>query len=128
MEVLKHWAVSLVFVVLTIFTPVKAMVITTITLIMCDLILGMIAAMKRKETITSTRLKRTGIKLFVYPTAILLGFLTQQYLTGDSVPVTNITAGMLGLTELLSCLENLNDISGQNLLKALIDKIGSQER
>ncbi len=39
-------------------------------------------------------------------------------------PNINI-AGFIGLTELLSVLENLNRASGNDLLKSLIDKLGS---
>lgn len=55
----------------------------------------------------------------------MLGFLTEQYMTGDLVPVMKILAGLIGITELKSILENLEEITGMPIIKMLIDKLNS---
>ncbi len=111
---------------LSIFAPIQSILATTLALILADLIAGVLAARKRKETITSAGLRRTIAKILVYEAAIMLGFITQTYLTGDSIPIVKVAASLIGLTELLSCLENLNDLSDNKILASLIAKLGSQ--
>lgn len=115
-------------VIIAVFAPAKGMILATLALILVDLITGVVAAYKRKEPITSAGLRRTITKLFVYGSAVLIAFLAQQYLTGPEIPVANITAGFVGLTETLSCLENINEIGDNGLLKALLDKLNSQNK
>ena len=124
MQALKLLALSII----AVFAPAKAMIVTTIVLILADLITGVLAAQKSNEPITSAGLRRTVSKLLIYETAILLGFLTQTFLTGDSIPVSNIIAGFIGLTELTSVMENLNIIGGGSLLKALLQKLDSSNK
>ncbi len=112
-------------VILLVFAPMKSVLITVIVLTAIDLLSGVIAAKKRGELITSAGLKRTIIKLFVYELVVLLSYLTEQYLTGDLVPLVKILAGFIGITELKSVLENLEDITGIPILKMLIDKLTS---
>jgi TctA family transporter len=116
---------ALVLSVLAVFAPAKTMILTSFALVMMDLITGLIAAKKTNTPITSAGLRRSISKLLIYEVAILLGFLTQQYMTGPSVPVSNIIAGLVGVTELTSCLENLNTISDGGILKIILDKISS---
>ena len=110
---------------LAVFAPAKEMILTCLVLIAVDLITGIMAAKKTGQPITSAGIRRTISKVFIYETAIMLGFLTQKFLLADSVPVTNMIAGVIGLTELTSVLENMNRIQGDNVLKSIIDKIGS---
>lgn len=121
MTTLKVLGLSL----LAVFAPAKAMILTSLALVLMDLVTGIIAAKKAGEPVTSAGLRRSIGKLLIYEAAILLGFLTQQYMTGDTVPVSNIIAGLIGVAELTSCLENLNKISDGSILKAVLDKIGS---
>jgi predicted transcriptional regulator len=102
--------------------------VTALVLILADLATGVMAARKRKEKITSAGIRRTVSKILVYETAIALAFLAQTYMTGETVPVCNIVTGLIGMTEFLSVLENLNSISGKNLLKTMIDKVGSDNK
>lgn len=123
MQLLKYLALSII----AVFAPAKAMILTSLALVLVDLMTGIMAARAQKEPITSQGLRRTAAKLFVYEMAVMLGFLTQQYLTGPEVPVASIIAGLVGLTELTSCLENLNIIGGNDMLKAILDKLGQQK-
>ena len=127
-RLLEDIGAKLLITVLAIFAPAKAMVLTTLSLCLVDLITGVLAARKRGETITSAGLGRTITKLAVYETAVLLAFLTQQYLTGPNVPCAQIVASLIGLTELTSCMENMNSISGTDVLKSVIDKLSSKNK
>lgn len=109
-----------------IFMPIKATLVCVMFLTMVDLISGVIAAKKRGEKITSSGLKRTIIKTVVYEITVMLGFLTEKYMTGDALPVVKVLAGLIGITELKSVLENLEDITGMPVIKLLIKKLDKE--
>lgn len=119
---------SLLVSILIVFAPVKATLITVMVLTVTDLISGIMAARKEKKRITSSGLKRTIIKTTVYEVVIMLGFLTEKYMTGDAIPVVKILAGFIGLTELKSVMENIERISGMSIIKLLIDKLNKSEK
>jgi phage-related holin len=108
---------------LGLFAPVKGMLLAALVLCVADLITGVLAAMKRKEPITSSKLRRSVVKLFVYELAIIASFIAQHWLTGDAFPLVSWAAGMVGLVELKSVLENLNTISGTDLLASILTKV-----
>jgi phage-related holin len=112
--------------VVMVFAPIKSVLLTALVLVLADLISGVLASRKRGEQITSAGFQRTVIKLSVYMAAIMLAFLTETYLTGATVAVCKIVSSFVGLTEITSIIENLNELSGGSLLKALIAKLGSQ--
>lgn len=123
MKTLWIWATALI----ALFAPVKAAAIATLALVFADLITGVVAAYRRGEPITSSGLKTTVIKLFVYEAAIMLAFLAQTYLTGTILPVCNLATSVIGLTEMKSVLENLDSISGGSFFKSLIAKVSSSK-
>lgn len=122
---MKSWSIKLVITLAAVFAPAAAMVGTSLTLVVFDLITGVWAAKKAGVPITSAGIRRTITKMFVYESAILLGFLTQQYLTGSTIPVANIISGLIGVTELISVIENLNVIGDNQLLKSVLEKLNS---
>lgn len=119
MRTLELWALA----ILAVFAPIQAVLVTALVLVIADLVTGVIAAYKRGETITSTGLKQSVIKALVYEVAILLAYLAEHYLIGDLLPATKIVGALIGMTELLSCMENLNSIHGSPVFKALIQKL-----
>jgi hypothetical protein len=114
---------SLLLSIALVFLPVKATLVTVMVLTVADLVSGIAAARKRRKRITSAGLKRTIIKTTVYEAVVMLGFLTERYMTGDAVPVVKILAGFIGLTELKSVMENIEIISGMSIIKLLIKKL-----
>lgn len=114
---------ALALALLAIFAPIKLMLIGALVLVFADLITGVIAAYKRKEPITSKGLKKSIVKAFVYESAICLAYLAEHYLIGDFMPVTKILASLIGMTELLSCIENLQSINGSPVFAAIIGKL-----
>ena len=125
---MKEWGLKVALSLLAVFAPAKGMIVTAFVLIVVDLITGVLAARKEKQPITSAGIGRTVVKALVYETAIILAFLTQTYLTGPEIPCANIVASLIGLTELKSILENLQILSGGQLLNMIIDKLGSKNQ
>lgn len=113
---------------LVLFAPIKATLVTVMVLTVVDLIAGILAAIKRKEKITSSGLKRTVVKILAYEIVVCLGYITEQYMTGDLVPVVKMLAGLIGITELKSVLENIEEITGIPVLQLLIDKLSQKEK
>lgn len=113
---------------LVLFAPIKATLVTVMVLTIVDLIAGILAAIKRKEKITSSGLKRTVVKILAYEIVVCLGYITEQYMTGDLVPVVKMLAGLIGITELKSVLENIEEITGIPVLQLLIDKLSQKEK
>lgn len=123
---MKDIAVGLLLSTATVLAPIKMVLLVTGILIFADLVTGIIAARKRKEEITSAGLRRTTTKSFIYLTSIIIGFLVETYMLEGFIPISKIIASLIGMTEMKSLLENLDDIKGTSLFKSLIDKLGSQ--
>jgi hypothetical protein len=110
---------------LSVFAPIKAMLLVTGFLIFTDLISGILAARKRGEKISSAGLRRTITKCLVYNLAILSGFLVEQYMLESVFPISKLIAGIISLVELKSILENLNTINGSDIFKTVLSQLGS---
>ena len=119
------WIEAAALSILAIFAPIQSVLLTTGVMIFADLITGLMAAYKRSEPITSSGFRRTLVKMFVYEAALMLAFLAEHYLS-DILPFVKLASGMIALVELKSIYENLNSFSGSDLLKSLIDKLGSE--
>ena len=104
--------------VLAVFAPIQPLLITVGVLIAADTVTGIIAAYKRGEEIKSSGLSRAITKLFVYQVVIITGFLLEKYMLSDlGVPIVKLLAGVIGVTELKSLLENSESVTGVDLLK-----------
>lgn len=121
MNFLKNALISLGVVI----APIKMTLLVVFILCAVDLITGVLAARKRKEPVVSYGIRRTVLKLLVYESAIVLAFLVEQYMTGPDMMVLKLITSLIGLTELKSVLENLNELSEGSLLKVIIDKLGA---
>lgn len=116
---------GLVAAILAVFAPIKMIIITTIVLVFADLLTGMIAAHKRGESLKSSAMRRTITKILVYLSAVCLGFLVETFMLEGYLAVSKIVAGLIGVVELKSILENLDSVNGSPLFKSLIKKLGS---
>lgn len=124
---MKPVILRIVTVLLLMFLPIKASLITALVLIILDFIFGVWASIKRGEKVTSTGFKRTVIKVMVYELCIMLAYLVEHYLTQGFLPATNIASSFVGLTELKSILENLEDIANMPILQLLMNKLSQQD-
>jgi hypothetical protein len=122
---MKEWLQASTISLFAVFAPIKAIIITVGFLIVMDCITGIFAAMKRGEKISSAALRRTVTKAFVYQSAVITGFLVEVYLIDKAFPINKVVAGLIGVVEFKSILENLNTIHGENLFKSIIEKLGS---
>jgi len=111
---------------LVLLLPIKATMMTVGFLIFLDLALGIWAARKRQEKISSAALRRTISKMIIYQLAVISGFLIEQYLLQGSLPIAKVVAGYIGIVELKSVLENSNVILGTDIFRMLIQKLGSK--
>lgn len=109
---------------LAVLAPIKAVLIATGVIIIIDLATGLVRAMKAKEKISSSVMRRTVSKFLIYQVAIISGFILETYLMPD-MPVTKLVSSVIGLVEAKSILENLDEIHGSNIFKALLKKLGS---
>ena len=126
MKILK-WLEAGIISIAAIFAPIQHLLLTTGVMIFIDLVTGLISAKKQQQPITSSGLRRTLTKMFVYEMALCLAYLAEHYMS-DILPFVKMASGMITVVELTSIYENLNIISGQNLLKVLIDKLGSDNK
>lgn len=125
---MKEWMIKGLIVLASILAPIKPMLIACGVLIVADTITGMLAAYKRKEQITSAEMRRSVSKMFVYQIAIISAFVLEKWIMHDSIPVSRIVSGVIGLVEFKSILENVSSITGQDILKMVMEKLGSKNQ
>jgi len=123
---MKEWLIKGLIVLCAVFAPIKAMLITCGVLIVADMLTGIMAAKKRKEEIQSAEMRRSVSKFVVYQIAIMSAFLLETYMLDNLVPVSKVVAGVIGMVEFKSILENASTIAGKDLLKLVIEKLGSK--
>lgn len=122
---MKEWFIKLGLASLAALAPIQAVLVTVGILIMADLFTGILAAIKRKDKISSAVMRRTISKMFIYQLAVICGFLLETYLMGGILPVAKIVAGVIGMVEFKSILENSNTIMGGDVFKTILSKLGS---
>ena len=87
-------------------------------LLMADMLVGIWAAYKNKETITSRKMSNTLSKILLYNFAIITGFVVEKYLL-EEIPFVKITAGLIALVEMKSLAENIYKATGLKLWDAI---------
>lgn len=104
---------KVVLLVLAFLAPISSIVFGMVFLVACDLITGVIAAVKKKEKITSSKLSRTISKLLVYFVTIVICHVINDHLLfgADIVPLESLVTSYIALTELKSILENLDKMT-----------------
>ena len=101
-------------------SPIKAIMITMVFLIIVDFITGAYASYKRKIPIRSHRIMNTISKFVIYNLVILAAFFLEEHIVNE-VPFLKVIAGFIAITEIKSILENFDKIYGVNPFKALIN-------
>ena len=123
---MKEWLEKIAVASLAALAPIHPVMLSVGFLILADLITGMWAAKKRGEKISSAAMRRTISKMFIYQMAVIGGFVLETYLLGGLLPVSKIVAGVIGLVEFKSMLENSGQIVGGDIFKMILKKIGSE--
>jgi hypothetical protein len=117
---------NLVLSLFAVFAPIKPLIFTVGALIFADCLTGIWSAKKRGEEIKSAALRRTVSKMVIYQIALLTGYLVEVYMIESLLPISKLVAGAIGMVEFKSVLENSAVITGQDLFKSLIQKLGSK--
>jgi hypothetical protein len=102
--------------------PIRPALIAAAALVFADLISGVWASLKEGNKLTSSGLRRSVIKLLSYMSAIVMGFVIENYLL-DGMPVVKTITGLIGVTEGKSFFENLRRITGIDFWSELISKL-----
>ena len=101
-----------------IIAPIQASMTAVCALVLCDLVTGVWAAVKRGEKFTSWGLRKTASKILAYELAIVLAYVMESAFL-PSLPVVKGIAGFIAATEFKSNLENLSRITGLDLWQAV---------
>ena len=105
--------------------PISSYLIAVGVLVFADQFTGMWAAVKRGERITSKAMRATIEKTIFYFIAILLSEVMRVvFMTAaDVFPLTFIVASYIGIREFWSCLENISEITGTDIIGGIADKL-----
>lgn len=129
MKTINQWVFNhineLVIAVLAFLAPSRSIMIAIGLLIVIDFISGIKAALKLKEKITSKKMGNSINKIIFYNVAIITAALLQFVVGIDDIPIVKCVATFLAIRECYSILENVNIITGANLLpylKGLLNK------
>lgn len=122
---MKEWLIRIALAGLAALAPIHTILVSVGVMILADLLTGIWAAKIKGESITSAAMRRTISKILVYQTSVITGFLLETYLLSGIFPVAKLVAGVIGLVEFKSILENGNKILGQDIFKAVLQKLGS---
>jgi DNA integrity scanning protein DisA with diadenylate cyclase activity len=107
----KSFALALI----AFISPIKWLIIGVGALILLDTLSGLYRAYKLKQEITSKRFGHIVSKLLLYNIAIISGYILQLMIGLEILPLAKIISVAIGLTELKSITENVNEITGIDL-------------
>ncbi len=103
------------------FAPVVPLMLTIGFFVLADFFTGVLAARKRGEQITSSKMRPTVMKGLGYMSAIVVAHVFQmQFLPGFEV--MKIVAGLIAFMELKSLDENIRVLTGKSLFKQFMNK------
>lgn len=125
-KIVERWLGPFLLAIFAALAPIHSVLLVVGILIIGDLILGIWAAFKRGEEISSSGLRDTVTKLFVYNMVIVLGFIVQNHLV--DLPFVKVSASLIGIVEIKSVFENASDILGKPIFKEVLKKLGSKNR
>ena len=107
--------IKLCVAVMAYFAPVSSMIHLVLIFITIDFLTGIYASYRNKTKIVSHRLRNTVEKFVLYSSAILLGWMFQVEFA-NWANLAQIIAGFIAGSELISIYENINHITGLNIL------------
>lgn len=103
--------------------PIHTLIIGVGALILLDTIAGLYRAFKLKQSITSKKFGHIISKILLYNIAIISGYILQWIIGIDVLPISKLIASVIGLTEIKSILENVNEITGIDLWKFVMNYV-----
>lgn len=112
-------------ILLAIVAPIKMTMLAVLLLILADLLTGMWAAKKRGEPLSSAGMRRTISKILVYELCVICAFFLETHILGGELAIIKVVAGVIGMVELKSIIENAGQITGLDLFQEIIKRLGS---
>ena len=115
-ESISHYFLEILAFLAMFFTEISSALYAVGFLIMVDTFLGIWAAVHVSgwKSITSRKAGRIISKFIVYPLAIIVAKVAQEYLS-PSIPWVDVTTGIIATVEVKSIFENSSVILGYNL-------------
>ena len=110
------------FWLIALLSPLNAIMLTIVFLIIVDFITGCYSAIKKKIPIEAEKIKHSVSKFFLYNLVIISAFLLEKYIIKE-IPFLKIISGFIALAEIKSIMENFNRIYGINPFKVLVEII-----
>lgn len=122
---MEAWFKALAASIIAIFAPIYTLMFAAGFLIIGDLITGIMAAKKRGDVICSAAFRRTVSKIAVYQIVIMSAFLVETFMLGGALPISKIAASIIGITELMSIIENAEIVYGEPIFSKIKRILGS---
>lgn len=119
---IKAYALHLLTTVWAFLAPAHTLIFATGTLVLLDLITGIAKAMKNGDKITSNRMRHTITKGLMYQLAILAAFMLDTVMD-MGLMASRVVAGVIGIVECKSVLENVEAMTGANIWAAVLEKL-----
>jgi len=116
----KTWVLAC----MSIFLPVRELMLTIGFLVGADMVVGIWKALKTGQKIRSRRMSDTITKMLLYQLAIVSGFLIEKYIITDILPIAKLIGSVIAIIEFKSIVESIESVTGQNLWTKIKEVIG----
>jgi hypothetical protein len=116
----KTWVLAC----MSIFLPIKELMLTVGFLVGADMVVGIWKALKTGQKIRSRRMSDTITKMLLYQLAIVSGFLIEKYIITDMLPIAKLIGSVIAIIEFKSIVESIESVTGQNLWTKIKEVIG----
>lgn len=102
--------------------PIKLVIATIILMLITDFFLDLWVEKKTKMKSKGNKIELTLSKIIVYSLTIFFAYLVEVNII-DYIPLLQVVSGYLATLELKQIIENVDKISGTNLIEFLTNKI-----
>ena len=104
------------------FIDIQSALLAIGFLIMADTFTGIWRTVRKKQSLTSRKAGRIVSKLLLYPLAIIVAKVAEEYLS-QNIPWVEVTSGIIAVVEIKSIFENISIILGFDLWQRVKDAI-----
>lgn len=124
---LEKYFLGLIAYIAAYMSPVNEFIFATGLLVAADTILGVSAAFKNDEPITSKKLARSILKFLSYGAALIVALVIQRHFLRD-FPSVQVIGGLIAFIEVKSIDEKLHKLTGYSFFEFLINKLKSNNK
>ena len=121
----EHFLKKTLMALIAYFASISTMIYIVLIFVLIDFLTGMYASYRTKTPIISSKLRRTIEKLVFYTVSIMIAHMFQHHFM-NWFNLTQIVAGFIAATELLSIYENIRKVTKLDVFKRIIDTIKEQ--